>query len=71
MPKKGEFQVHGMAAGKRAKKPKREPPAPVKVIRANREALAMAHEAVKGRDVHMVLLGDGSIEIRNGRKEPK
>lgn len=68
MPKKGEFQVHGEAAVKRrARKPK-PPVAPVKVIRANREALKTAHDRLHGRDVHMVILEDGSIEIRNGKK---
>lgn len=68
--KKTEFQVHGLAAAKkpRAKKPKPED-GPVKVTRIRPETLAHAKEIADGRDVHLVYMPDGSIEIRNGKRE--
>lgn len=67
--KKSEFQVHGLAAARKQPKKKTPEPAPVKVIRANPAALKIAHDRAQGRDVHLVFLEDGSIEIRNGKRE--
>lgn len=64
---KGEFQVHGSAA---VRKPKGKPAKsqPVVTVRANPEALKFAHARARGQDMHVVVLRDGTVEIRNGAR---
>lgn len=68
-PRKSEFQVHGEAAAKKPRTRKKRPAEPVKIVRANPVALKIAHEIAHNRDMHVVVLNDGSVEIRNGKRE--
>lgn len=70
-----EFQVHRNAAVKvtarkpRAKQPPAPPPEPVKITQVHPKALSVADDLARGRDVHLVLNADGSVTIRNGKRE--
>jgi len=63
-----EFRVHRNAAVKKPRKEAAPKNGPVVTRRVNPAALRAAKEIAHGRDVHLVLNSDGSVEIRNGGK---
>jgi hypothetical protein len=64
-----EFQVHGLAAGKRKRADRQPAPQPVTVTRVSPVALKLANELAGDRDVRIEIRMDGSIVIKNGRRK--
>lgn len=67
-PKKKDFRVHDLAAGKHKQAPKKPKVQPVTVTRVNPEALKLANKLAEGRDVRVEIRLDGTIVIKNGGK---
>lgn len=67
MPKTSEFQVHGRAAVKRARKPKPKAPE-VKIRKVHPAVMLSAQMLADDRDVRIEVQRDGSVMIVNGRR---
>jgi hypothetical protein len=65
---KDTFRVHALAAAKKPKRKDAPKHGEVTVKRVNPEALALARNIAHGRDVHVEVRPDGTIDIVNGSK---
>jgi hypothetical protein len=63
-----KFKVADLAAAKRRRAPRRSAE-PVTVKRVNPDAVRLAHDLARGRDVRVEVRLDGSIIIKNGGRK--